>query len=84
MKRTLCYIAVLTLVSFCAAQEASAKAFVHGIVIEVDGEDYYMAGAPDGPSGATDIPGHYWTQAGKKQFNYFLFLINGTNDCKSW
>ena len=38
--------------------------FVHGIVINVDGEDYYLAGAPDGPAGATDIPGHYWVIAG--------------------
>lgn len=34
-------------------------------MIDVDGEDYYMAGAPDGPDGAYDIPGHYWQMAGK-------------------
>lgn len=45
----------------------SAEAFVHGIVINVDGVDYYLAGAPDGPGGATDIPGHYWVQAGPHQ-----------------
>jgi selenium-binding protein 1 len=33
----------------------------------VDGEKYYMAGAPDGPDGETDIPGHYWVQAGPDQ-----------------
>lgn len=38
----------------------SAKGFVHAPVIMVDGEEYYMAGAPDGPGGATDIPGHEW------------------------
>jgi len=32
--------------------------FTHGIVIPVDGEDYYFAGAPDGLNGAKDIPGH--------------------------
>jgi selenium-binding protein 1 len=42
----------------------SAEGFTHGIVIDVDGEDYYMAGVPDGPFGATDVPGHYWVQAG--------------------
>ncbi len=26
-----------------------------------------MAGAPDGPGGAYDIPGHYWVLAGKNQ-----------------
>jgi len=28
------------------------EAFVHGIVINVDGVDYYLASAPDGPSSA--------------------------------
>jgi selenium-binding protein 1 len=43
---------------------ASAGGFVHGIVVDVDGDDYYLAGAPDGPGGAIDVPGHYWVQAG--------------------
>lgn len=43
------------------------RGFVHGIVINVDGTDYNLAGAPDGPDGATDIPGHYWVQAGPRQ-----------------
>lgn len=43
------------------------QGFVHGIVITVDGTDYYLAGAPDGPSGAYDIPGHYWVLAGRDQ-----------------
>jgi len=43
------------------------KGFVHGIVITVDGEDYYLAGAPDGPGGTIDVPGHYWVQAGPVQ-----------------
>ncbi len=44
-----------------------SNGFVHAPVINVDGENYYFAGAPDGPNGATDIPGHYWNQAGSKQ-----------------
>jgi selenium-binding protein 1 len=36
-------------------------------VINVDGEDYNLAGMPDGPDGATDVPGHYWNQAGPDQ-----------------
>lgn len=44
----------------------SSQGFVHAGIIYVDGEEYYMAGAPDGPEGATDIPGHYWNQAGPK------------------
>ncbi len=45
----------------------NTKGFVHGIVITVDGTDYYLAGAPDGPGGATDIPGHYWVMASPNQ-----------------
>ncbi len=42
----------------------AAKGFVHAPVIVVDGVDYFMAGPPDGPNGATDIPGHSWIQTG--------------------
>jgi len=41
------------------------KGFVHGIVIEVDDRDYYLAGPDDGPDGKRDVPGHYWVKAGK-------------------
>lgn len=40
------------------------KGFVHGIVVPVDGEEYYFDGPPDGDNGEKDIPGHYWVQAG--------------------
>ena len=43
---------------------ADPAGFTHGIVLSVDGTDYYLAGAPDGPGGAFDIPGHSWRQAG--------------------
>ena len=43
------------------------KGFVHGLVVNIDGEDYYFAGAPDGPNGEVDVPGHYWVKAGKNQ-----------------
>jgi selenium-binding protein 1 len=56
-------ILAFTLASF-AFSPASADGFTHGRVFIVDGEKYYMAGAPDGPGGAFDIPGHYWIQAG--------------------
>jgi selenium-binding protein 1 len=49
------------------AGQVAADSFAHGIVINVDGIDYYLAGAPDGPDGATDIPGHYWNMAGPRQ-----------------
>ena len=65
-KYILVWVAVVALL-ILAAVPASAQGFVHGIVIEVDGEDYYLAGAPDGLGGAFDIPGHYWVQAGPNQ-----------------
>lgn len=58
---------LVTLVAALAALIAvpiSARGFEHGIVMTVDGTDYYLEGAPDGPGGAFDIPGHAWVQAG--------------------
>lgn len=49
------------------ATPALAEGYVHGITVDVDGEGYFLAGAPDGEGGATDIPGHYWVQAGPNQ-----------------
>ena len=46
------------------ALTVGAEGSVHGIVIAVDGTDYYLAGAPDGPDGEYDVPGHYWAQSG--------------------
>ncbi len=43
------------------------KGFVHGLVVDIDGIDYYFAGAPDGMGGAIDVPGHHWVQAGPKK-----------------
>ena len=60
---------MVTLLALLAVAVASvgAAGFTHAPVIMVDGEAYYMAGAPDGPGGTTDIPGHEWVQAGPKQ-----------------
>jgi selenium-binding protein 1 len=43
------------------------QGFVHGIVVDIDGDDYYFAGAPDGANDAFDIPGHDWVQAGPRK-----------------
>lgn len=62
------FVLILTLlIATVTVVQVSAKGFVHAPVIMVDGEEYYMAGAPDGPDGATDIPGHEWVQAGPRQ-----------------
>jgi hypothetical protein len=42
---------------------ANVEIYTPEPVLDVDGLDYYMAGKPDGPGGATDIPGHFWVQA---------------------
>ncbi|MFC1552666.1 T9SS type A sorting domain-containing protein [Candidatus Latescibacterota bacterium] len=34
---------------------------VHGIVIPIDGKEYYINGPEYGPNGERDLPGHYWT-----------------------
>jgi len=60
-------VLALALVMLLAPVSVAAKGFLHGIVINVDGTDYYLAGAPDGPNGEYDIPGHYWVKAGQKQ-----------------
>ena len=65
-KHVLVLVAVVV-VLVLAAVPVSAKGFTHAPVIDVDGVDYYLAGAPDGPDGAFDIPGHYWVQAGRNK-----------------
>lgn len=39
-----------------------SEPYVHGILVDIDGEDYYFDGPADGPDSAKDIPGHYWVQ----------------------
>ena len=67
MKRTLIMIVSIIVLAALAVVPTGAKGFEHGIVINMDGTDYYLAGAPDGLGGAFDIPGHYWVQAGPNQ-----------------
>ena len=55
--------------SVADAQFKAGNGFIHGIIIEIDGEDYYFAGPPDGPNGENDVPGHYWRKAGKDKVN---------------
>jgi hypothetical protein len=66
--RVIITVMALTLAFFGITIAQAGGSFVHGIVVTVDGTDYYFAGAPDGPNGEYDIPGHYWVKAGPKQF----------------
>ena len=63
-RRYLLVLAVVAALTVLAAVPVSAEGFAHGIVINVDGEDYYLMGPADGPNGEKDVPGHYWVQAG--------------------
>ena len=65
-KYLLALVAVAALVAVLAVP-ASAKGFVHGIVINVDGEYYYLDGPADGPNGEKDVPGHDWVRAGRNK-----------------
>jgi len=70
MKKRLLLISgvlVLLLATLLIAVPVAAKGFVHAPVVTVDGMEYWFDGAPDGPGGAEDIPGHYWAQAGPNQ-----------------
>ncbi len=60
-------VLALLLPALLIAIPVAANGFVHGIIINVDGTDYYLAGPPDGPNGERDIPGHEWVQAGPNQ-----------------
>jgi selenium-binding protein 1 len=63
-RRYLLVLAVVAALTVLAAVPVGAEGFTHGIVINVDGEDYYLMGPADGPNGEKDVPGHYWVQAG--------------------
>jgi hypothetical protein len=64
-------------------QLKNGNGFIHGIVIELDGEDYYFDGPPDGPNGEKDVPGHYWRKAGKDKVNAKHYN-SGPFDVSSW
>lgn len=59
-------VAAVTAVGLLAAP-AGAGGFERGVVLTVDGVDYWLAGPPDGPDGARDVPGHSWVVAGQRQ-----------------
>lgn len=63
-KRNVILMLAMVALAALVITPVAAKGFTHAPVIYVDGEAYYMAGAPDGPNGATDIPGHSWIQTG--------------------
>jgi len=75
MKYPKTYAWIFTLMMFLVSagplkaddDEKKEIGFVHGIVLKVDGKGYYLAGAPDGPNGEIDIPGHFWAAVSKRK-----------------
>lgn len=64
-KRILHTVLFLALTALTVASvSAAGNGFTRWPVISVDGQEHLWAGAPDGPNGETDVPGHYWRQAG--------------------
>lgn len=64
------YLLMSVLIMFLGtafADDEQDRSFVHGIKLEIDGKNYYLAGAPDGVNGATDVPGHDWIKVGKNR-----------------
>lgn len=78
---------VAVLVPSIAAQHEDemmmTEPFVHGFVFTIDGEDYYMAGAPDGPNGEIDIPGHEWIRISDTEY-FALHNNTGPNGAEKW
>jgi selenium-binding protein 1 len=58
---------IVALLAVLVIVPVNADGFSRWPVITLGGEDYYWAGAPDGPNGETDVPGHYWVQAGPRK-----------------
>lgn len=57
--------------------------FVHGFVFNIDGEDYYAAGAPDGPMGEVDVPGHEWIKISDTEY-FALHYNTGPDGAAQW
>ena len=57
--------------------------YVHGIVVDIAGENYYLSGPADGPGGEEDVPGHYWVQTEPNTL-LGLHYNTGPNDAPSW
>jgi len=57
--------------------------YTHGIVVTVDGEDYYFDGPADAMNGGKDIPGHYWLQLDGSNLEG-LHYNTGPNGAASW
>lgn len=57
--------------------------FIHGVILEIDSEQYYMAGPADGSMGEQDVPGHYWITLSSR-WMVGLHYNTGPFDASKW
>jgi hypothetical protein len=82
-RKSLLVLAVVAALTILTVVPVGAQGFTHGIVVNVDGDDYYLMGPADGPNGEMDVPGHYWVLAGKDQL-VGKHYNTGPNGAPSW
>ncbi|MDH5232221.1 MAG: hypothetical protein OEY38_19330 [Gammaproteobacteria bacterium] len=57
--------------------------FERGITLNIDGDQYMLAGVADTDNGNTDVPGHSWAKVGKKKL-IGKHVNTGPNGAASW
>ena len=58
-------LSLLLALSMLSSVASAHRGFHSGIVLQVDGEDYYLMGPPiEEGSDVLDVPGHEWVVAG--------------------
>jgi hypothetical protein len=60
---TLFALTIIPLASASPAWDKNPKAFIHGLAVNIEGEEYWFKG-PGSIPGAVDVPGHSWVQTG--------------------
>ena len=70
------------LVSAAPMWDKNPKAFIHGLAVEIQGEEYYFKG-PGSIPGVIDVPGHTWVQTGPyrvvgRHYNVGPWMMPGT------
>jgi selenium-binding protein 1 len=66
-KKSLLSMTIVAALAMLAIVPVGAEGFSRHPVFVFDGIEYYWEGAPDGPNGEKDVPGHYWVKAGPRE-----------------
>ena len=75
---------ILAAVVLLAGTAGAEHPFEHGIVLDVDYVDYYLAGPADGPGGAKDVPGHEWHQISPNEVIGWHYNTGPSGMAKWW